>query len=72
MSLPQPPPRYRHRDFLGFLLCGPFYAMLALLVVEAALAAATTGLIVMAGHDVANEDFLVSDFLWIVAAQSAS
>ncbi len=72
MSLPRPPPRYRHRDFLGFLLCRPFYAMLALLVVEAALAAATTGLIVMAGRDVANEEFLISDFIWIVAAQSAS
>jgi hypothetical protein len=72
MSLPQSPARYRHGDFLGFLLCSPFYAMLALLIVEAALAAATTALIVMAGHDVANEEFLVSDFLWIVAAQSAS
>ena len=63
---------YRHRDFLRFLLCSPFYWMLALLVVEAALAATTTALIIAAGRDVAEQDFLISDFVWIVVAQSAS
>ncbi|WP_296916326.1 hypothetical protein [Polaromonas sp.] len=63
---------YRHRDFLRFLLCAPFYWMLALLVVEAALAATTTALIIAAGRDVAEQDFLISDFVWIVVAQSAS
>ena len=72
MHLPQSPPPYRHRDFLGFLLCQPFYAMLALLIVESALAATTTAMIIMAGRDVADEAFLISDFIWIVAAQSAS
>ena len=63
---------YRHRDFLRFLRCAPFYWMLALLVVEAALAATTTALIIAAGRDVAEQEFLISDFVWIVVAQSAS
>ena len=46
--------------------------MLGLLVLEAALAAATTALIIQAGHDVAKEEFLITDFVWIVVAQSAS
>ena len=43
-----------------------------LLIVEAGLAAATTALIIQASQDVANQEFLISDFAWIVAAQSAS
>ncbi len=70
---PGPPsPPYLRRDFVGFLLCTPFYWMLLLLVVEAALAAATTALIIQAGHDVSRQEFLISDFAWIVATQSAS
>ena len=68
---PQPAP-YRNIDFVRFLLCRPFYVMLFFLVVEAALAAATTALIIKAGHDVADQEFLISDFVWIVLAQSAS
>ncbi len=63
---------YRNLDFVRFLLCRPFYVMLFFLVVEAALAAATTALIIKAGHDVAEQEFLISDFVWIVLAQSAS
>ena len=63
---------YNNRDFLRLLLCAPFYWMLAFLVVEAALAAASTALIIKAGQDVAQEEFLISDFIWIVVAQSAS
>lgn len=63
---------YHKRDFLRFLMCAPFFWMLAFLVVEAALAAATTALIIKAGRDVAQEEFLISDFVWIVVAQSAS
>jgi hypothetical protein len=63
---------FKRWDFLGFLLCSPFYWMLALLVVEAGLAAATTALIIQAGYDVSQQEFLISDFAWIVAAQSAS
>ena len=44
--------------------------MLFLLIVEAALAASTTWLIIKAGRDVANEEFLMSDLLWIMGAQS--
>ncbi|WP_309683723.1 hypothetical protein [Polaromonas sp.] len=68
----RPVAAYRHRDFLRFLLCAPFFWMLALLIVEAALAASTTALIIAAGRDVAEQEFLISDFVWIVAAQSAS
>ena len=64
--------QYRNLDFIRFLLCRPFYIMLFFLVVEAALAAATTALIIKAGQDVADQEFLISDFVWIVLAQSAS
>ena len=63
---------YRNIDFVRFLLCRPFYIMLFLLVVEAALAAATTAFIIKAGRDVAEQEFLITDFVWIVLAQSAS
>ena len=69
-SIAQKP--YRNLDFVRFLLCRPFYVMLFFLVIEAALAAATTALIIKAGHDVADQEFLISDFVWIVLAQSAS
>ncbi len=74
-SLSPPAPivkTFRQRDFVGFLLGLPFYCMLALLVVEAALAALTTWLVIKAGQDLANEDFLIADFGWIVLAQSTS
>jgi ABC-type bacteriocin/lantibiotic exporter with double-glycine peptidase domain len=63
---------YKNTDFVRFLLCPPFYVMLFLLLVEAALAASTTWLIIKAGQDVANEAFLIGDLLWIVAAQSTA
>lgn len=63
---------YQNLDFVRFLLCRPFYVMLFFLVIEAALAAATTAFIIKAGHDVAQQEFLISDFVWIVLAQSAS
>ena len=69
---PAAPYRYQNLDFVRFLLCRPFYIMLFFLVVEAALAAATTALIIKAGQDVADQEFLISDFVWIVLAQSAS
>ncbi len=65
-------PPYRHRDFLRFLMCRPFYWMLLFLIVEALLAASTTALIIQAGRDIAEQEFLISDFAWIVAAQSAA
>ncbi|MEO6292903.1 MAG: hypothetical protein ABIO88_09835, partial [Burkholderiaceae bacterium] len=63
---------YKNIDFVRFLMCPPFYVMLLLLIVEAALAASTTWLIIKAGRDVANEAFLIADFVWIVVAQSAA
>jgi ABC-type multidrug transport system fused ATPase/permease subunit len=66
------PQKFKPRDFAGLMLCPPFYGMLALLMVEAALAALTTWLVIQAGQDLANEDFLLADFGWIVLAQSAS
>jgi ABC-type multidrug transport system fused ATPase/permease subunit len=63
---------FSHRQFVGFLLCTPFYCMLGLLIIEAALAALTTWLVIQAGQDLANEDFLIADFGWIVLAQSTS
>jgi ABC-type multidrug transport system fused ATPase/permease subunit len=68
----QPSLAFKRSEFLGFLLVSPFYWMLALLILEAGLAAATTALIIQASHDVSNQEFLISDFAWIVAAQSAS
>ncbi len=55
-----------------YLICRPFFVMLALMVAEAALAAFTTWLVIKAGRDVANGDFLVVDLLWILGAQSGS
>jgi hypothetical protein len=65
-------PPYQNRDFLGFLVCAPFFWMLLFLMAEAALAASTTWLIIEAGRDVVDKVFLVSDFVWIVGVQSAS
>ncbi len=63
---------YKNVDFVRFLMCPPFYVMLLLLIVEAALSATTTWLIIKAGQHVAEEEFLISDLLWIVGVQSAA
>ncbi len=63
---------YKSRDFLRFLLCAPLFYMLGLLVVEAGLSALTTWLVIQAGQDLANADFLLADFGWIVLAQSTA
>ncbi len=55
-----------------YMLCGPFYIMVGLMVVEALLAAATTYMVIKAGRDVVNDQFILYDLLWIMAAQSAS
>jgi ABC-type multidrug transport system fused ATPase/permease subunit len=72
VSTPTTKLTFTPRNFAGLLLCPPFYGMLALLMVEAALAALTTWLVIKAGQDLANEDFLIADFGYIVLAQSAS
>jgi ABC-type bacteriocin/lantibiotic exporter with double-glycine peptidase domain len=55
-----------------YLLCVPLYIMIALMICEALLAASTTWLVIKAGRDVANDEFLVRDLIYILAAQSAS
>jgi ABC-type bacteriocin/lantibiotic exporter with double-glycine peptidase domain len=55
-----------------YLLGAPFYMMLALITIEAALAACTTWLVINAGRNVANDQFLIWDLLWIFVAQSSS
>jgi ABC-type multidrug transport system fused ATPase/permease subunit len=59
-------------QFISQLLCPSLYIMIVLMVAEALLAAATTYLVIKAGRDVADDEFLVADLLWILAAQSAS
>jgi ABC-type bacteriocin/lantibiotic exporter with double-glycine peptidase domain len=63
---------FTRTQFLRFLLCGPLYVTLTLLVCEALLSAATTWLVIKAGRDVANGDFLVVDLFWILIVQSTS
>ena len=46
--------------------------MVTLMVVEAMLAAATTWLVINAGRKVAIGEFLLTDLIWILTAQSAS
>ncbi len=55
-----------------FLICPPLYVMLVLLVVEALLSAATTYLVIKAGRDVTSGEFIVSDLLYILLAQSTA
>jgi hypothetical protein len=65
-------PPIRPLELARFMLCWPFYIMLGLMVIEALLSAATTYLVIKAGRDVANDEFLLYDLLWILVAQSAA
>jgi ABC-type multidrug transport system fused ATPase/permease subunit len=65
-------PQITRLEFLRTLLCPPLYIMVFLMLVEALLGAATTWLVIRAGRHVANEQFLLTDLMWILAAQSAS
>jgi ABC-type bacteriocin/lantibiotic exporter with double-glycine peptidase domain len=58
--------------FLRLLFCIPFYAMVALILVEASLQAAVTYLVIQAGKDIASSSFNLWDFGWIVLAQGGS
>jgi ABC-type multidrug transport system fused ATPase/permease subunit len=70
--LSSPSTLFRHWDFFKFLLSPPLFWMMALLVIEAALSALTTWLVIKAGQDLATQAFLIVDFGWIVLAQSAA
>jgi ABC-type multidrug transport system fused ATPase/permease subunit len=59
-------------ELLRALLCPALYIMVFLMVVEALLGAGTTWLVIRAGRNVVNEHFLLTDLMWIFAAQSAS
>ena len=59
-------------EFLKYLLCFPLYVMITIIVIEALLTATTTYLVIKAGRDVANDEFLVKDLLWILVVQSTA
>src|ERR1700731_583307 len=59
-------------ELASYLLSPSLFVMLALMTVEAMLAAGTTWLVINAGRKVASGQFLLSDLIWILAAQSAS
>jgi len=59
-------------ELASYLISPALFVMIALMVVEAMLAAATTWLVINAGRKVAVGQFLLSDLVWILAAQSAS
>ena len=59
-------------ELARYMICTPFFIMLGMMTIEAVLGAVTTYLVIQAGRDVANDEFLVYDLLWILAAQSAS
>jgi ABC-type multidrug transport system fused ATPase/permease subunit len=67
------PRGFASRMELAKLVLGKsLYFMIVLLIVEALLTAATTYLIIKAGRDVANDDFLTADLIWILVAQSSA
>ena len=55
-----------------YLICPSLSAALLLLVAEALLSAATTYLVIKVGRDIANDEFLAHDLLYILVAQSIS
>ena len=59
-------------ELAGYLLSPSLFVMVTLMVVEAMLAAATTWLVINAGRRVAVGEFLVTDLVWILTAQSTS
>jgi ABC-type bacteriocin/lantibiotic exporter with double-glycine peptidase domain len=59
-------------ELASFLLSPSLFVMIVLMVVEAMLAAATTWFVINAGRKVAVGEFLASDLIWILTAQSAS
>ena len=59
-------------ELASYLLSPSLFVMLALMTVEAMLAAGTTWLVINAGRKVASGQFLLTDLIWILTAQSAS
>lgn len=65
-------PAFRPRDFLGFLLGPAIFAMLAMVILQELLSAATTWLVIQIGRDIAEEHVTAGDFVWIIVAQTVS
>jgi len=59
-------------ELASYLLSPALAGMLILMIAEAMLASATTWLVINAGRKVASGQFLLSDLVWILSAQSAS
>jgi hypothetical protein len=59
-------------ELARYLLSPSLFVMVILMVVEAMLAAATTWLVINAGRRVAVGEFLLTDLVWILTAQSTS
>src|SRR3974377_2577278 len=59
-------------DLASYLLSPSLFVMVTLMVVEALRAAASTWLFINTGLKVAIGQFLLSDLIWILTAQSAS
>lgn len=63
---------FRPRDFLGFLVGPAIFAMLAMVVLQELLGAATTWLVIQIGRDITDEHVTAGDFVWIIVAQTFS
>lgn len=63
---------FRPRDFLGFLVGPAIFAMLAMVVLQELLGAATTWLVIQIGRDIADEHVTAGGFVWIIVAQTFS
>jgi hypothetical protein len=65
-------PQISRTELARYLLSPSLFVMVILMVAEAMLAAATTWLVINAGRRVAIGEFLLTDLVWILTAQSAS
>ncbi len=59
-------------ELVRYLISPALLVMVVLMVVESMLSAATTWLVINAGRRVAVGEFLVSDLIWILSAQSVA
>ena len=50
-------------ELARFMICVPFFIMLALMSIEAALNATTTYLVIQTGRDVAEGKFIIADLM---------
>ena len=67
-----PKPEFTTKQFFQLLYSRPFFIMIGLIMFEAVFSATVTYFVIQAGKDIANNDFKLVDFVWIVAAQGGS